>query len=1114
MKLILRFVLVFPLFIAAPIYGDVYNATNFSHNYGSITAAVSAAASGDTILVSTGAYAETVNIYNTILTIDGGYSNNCQTKSGSGYTVIDSDDSGFLQKVTIRITNAVVRLEDLDIVDGSVSPSITRNGGGLIISGGSAVTASQVRVYNNSCFGYGGGVYVKESELSLIDSQVYSNFAWTAAMGRAGNGGGIAADNAIIMISDSPVADNWATVSGGGIYVQSGAVVTVTGGDSDIENNNAEYGGGIYVTNATLYVQGNADVQDNIATNDGGAIYLTAGATGIVEGSSTYIGYSGSPNIAALGCGGGCFVDNSTLYLQDNAVIGTNSAALSGGGIYLVNDAFCVIDNAKIGRVSGSGVSSFANNGGGVAVIGSTLILTNNATIANCIASERGGGIYASNSTVRMYSAHIGGDSTNTANWAGQYGGGIYMYRSSLEMQDTGFSNNITVAYGGGFYSYLSGIVASNCVLQNNRSAFGGGGYTFYTAVDMVDSVIYDNYAAQYGGGLYCSGGSNINYSACDISGNIADLSGGGIALNMAYSATSVFENVIFTNNSAYLHAGGVYVSGGGPVRFRDSSIRNNQADSLTTSGGVGGGLWMQSSADVSMESISDHCYITENSGGDGGGIYAKGSSSVELKAVGFHSIYITSNTSTNMGGAICMMTGTELRVVGHVNIGQNAAKYGGGIFINSNAMATLTWTNGYDPYLYFNRAGRYGGGMYVTGPETFVTLRGVSVGSDAAGNYATNYGGGISLHDHAEVDSINSIFVKNESGLHGGGIYLIDGCQLSLRSDASEGTNAILPLSQVRENVATINGGGIYSDNDSVLTIADTLLYSNSAANYGGAIYARSVTTSLLYNALMVDNSAGTTGNAVRVYGTGTRMEIVQSTIAGNGAFGSVAIGTGASLFMSNSIVEGGVTTGETVRFCNIFGGYPGAGNFDRPSRFIDSDNMDYRLSYGSSCTNRGTSISWITNDCMGATRPIGQYDIGAYEYDGAVYDSDGDTMVDQWEAYRKLNPTNAADALIDTDGDFSTNVYEYVADTDPLNSNDYFRIINIATADNTNTIVVSSSSRRIYSLDCNDAIGVDSWTEVAGQTNLPGSGSAFGLVDTNSSPVRTYRVNVRLPE
>lgn len=47
---------------------------------------------------------------------------------------------------------------------------------------------------------------------------------------------------------------------------------------------------------------------------------------------------------------------------------------------------------------------------------------------------------------------------------------------------------------------------------------------------------------------------------------------------------------------------------------------------------------------------------------------------------------------------------------------------------------------------------------------------------------------------------------------------------------------------------------------------------------------------------------------------------------------------------------------------------------------------------------------------------------------------DYDGDQMPDWWEIKFGLNPTNAADALIDTDSDGLTNLWEYAAQSDPL--------------------------------------------------------------------------------
>ncbi|MFA7158175.1 MAG: hypothetical protein WC299_02645 [Kiritimatiellia bacterium] len=47
---------------------------------------------------------------------------------------------------------------------------------------------------------------------------------------------------------------------------------------------------------------------------------------------------------------------------------------------------------------------------------------------------------------------------------------------------------------------------------------------------------------------------------------------------------------------------------------------------------------------------------------------------------------------------------------------------------------------------------------------------------------------------------------------------------------------------------------------------------------------------------------------------------------------------------------------------------------------------------------------------------------------------DSDGDNMPDDWEIKFGLSETNSADALMDSDSDGLTNLYEYAAQSDPL--------------------------------------------------------------------------------
>jgi len=52
---------------------------------------------------------------------------------------------------------------------------------------------------------------------------------------------------------------------------------------------------------------------------------------------------------------------------------------------------------------------------------------------------------------------------------------------------------------------------------------------------------------------------------------------------------------------------------------------------------------------------------------------------------------------------------------------------------------------------------------------------------------------------------------------------------------------------------------------------------------------------------------------------------------------------------------------------------------------------------------------------------------------------DDDGDIMPDDWEVANGFDPLDPADAMLDEDGDGSSNLTEYTAGTDPLNSADF---------------------------------------------------------------------------
>ena len=70
----------------------------------------------------------------------------------------------------------------------------------------------------------------------------------------------------------------------------------------------------------------------------------------------------------------------------------------------------------------------------------------------------------------------------------------------------------------------------------------------------------------------------------------------------------------------------------------------------------------------------------------------------------------------------------------------------------------------------------------------------------------------------------------------------------------------------------------------------------------------------------------------------------------------------------------------------------------------------------------------------------------MGCYEYLKRAADSDGDTMTDGFEDDHGLDPTDPADADGNPDHDPFTSGEEFICDTDPTDSNDYFCITGIS--------------------------------------------------------------------
>ena len=415
-----------------------------------------------------------------------------------------------------------------------------------------------------------------------------------------------AGENTISINRDVTIVGNDFKIDGnnlGGIFnVNSGYTLTLTG--VTLINGNSQNGAAVYVNNGAVLIANAVNFIDNIAVDNGGAIYATGATVNLTR---------------------------CTLDANDVTEIKTNDES-GGAAIYVINSNL-TIRNSKITNNGNKSLNRTNND-----LVNGVLNLQRSTTVITDSLFENNTGIYggaiiAQSDDISLSSLTISG--TNFTKNVAYTGGAIYTTCTKFDISDCFFTdNNKAIGIGspgytpaGGAICVMTGSVAtiSNITVKGSVSGQGGAVSTQKSRVSIEKSTFEDNSVFitdknGFGGAVYLDGPSIVDN--CTFKNNYAESNGGAIRVNDVNGASITIKNVICDSNRA--GSGGAIAVTDFNVTISDSEFANNEA--TVNGGAIYFTNWCTYGCSVNNSSFTDN-----TAGGEGNAIFGTSKSKISL---------------------------------------------------------------------------------------------------------------------------------------------------------------------------------------------------------------------------------------------------------------------------------------------------------------------------------------------------------------------------------------------------------------------------------------------------------------------------------------------------
>ncbi|MFH1999999.1 MAG: right-handed parallel beta-helix repeat-containing protein, partial [Planctomycetota bacterium] len=619
------------------------------------------------------------------------------------------------------------------------------------------------------------------------------------------------------------------------------------------------------------------------------------------------------------------------------------------------------------------------------------------------IYSYSGGGIYCENASPLIRNCIIRDNKAPNYSGGIGYGGGLYCLDASPVLRNNRFENNYAGNDGGAVYleGNSSPLFENNAIVKNRKDeGYGGGVYICHDAgaifrhctftlnlsigiwvegggsATLLDCIVWDNQNGSF------NNGAPVTADYCDIAGGwpgtgnidadplFVDAPSGDVRLQQDPCQPGVSNPCVDAGDPGTppiigtTRTDGVLDSGVADMGFHYryallvptgfASIQSAidaavEGDTILVLPGTYYENILLSGKRILLES-SDGAEATVIDGNRAGSVVTLTDcvdAMTVLRGFTLRNGWGAGEPTLSGGGITCIHSAPKIE---YNVIEQNEAAYGGGGICCIDSAPVIEHN-----VFQENESGYAGGGLYcrniVNAPENAAQI----AHNEFRANRAEMYGGGIFCRECDPEIRQNSIELNEclDPGGMGGGIACWESAPTIFDND-------------ILTNEALFFGGGIS------LWFADALLdrnriHGNQAGDTGGGV-ACLHSMPVLTNLSIYENAAGVSGGGLSCTAD-SQVVLTHNTFYANQAAvsGGALFSQNISTRVCNTIVWGNTAplgsqlqgTGFDVTYCNVQGGFPGAGNIDQDPRMIDPAGGDFHIALDSPCLDQGDALA-----------------------------------------------------------------------------------------------------------------------------------------------------------